>query len=213
MTMSAANCQKTAEVQGYKSIIYTPDDIDKDFRQQNKEILSEPIGAGLWLWKPYVILKALKEIGGVVFYTDAGVSINSPVEMHDTTLYVHDVCIHGDWCKMDTIIYMDSQDHIYKKQLHATFMALRCNEFNLNFVSEWLSYCQIKDLIDDTPSKANNIPTFKHHRYDQAILTNLAYKYNLTLYRPPPGLHKHGRRNPGMGENCRENNFEKRREW
>ncbi len=47
---------------------------------------------------------------------------------------------------------------------------------------EWLAYCNIPWMIDDTPSTIPNHPEFACHRYDQAILCCLAYKYNIVLH-------------------------------
>ena len=43
-----------------RTIAYTPDDIDKDFKQRNKNILSAKKGNGYYLWKPYFLNKAYK---------------------------------------------------------------------------------------------------------------------------------------------------------
>lgn len=55
---------------------YSPNDIDPDFKNKNKYIFSLPRGNGYWLWKPYFILKTLKEKlneGDYLIYTDAGI--------------------------------------------------------------------------------------------------------------------------------------------
>ena len=51
-------------------------DIDKYFRERNKEILSKGRGNGLWLWKPYIINKTMiekLEEGDFLIYTDASI--------------------------------------------------------------------------------------------------------------------------------------------
>lgn len=55
---------------------YKPEDIDINFKNKNKDILSRKRGNGYWLWKPYFILKTLKEKlnkGDFLIYTDAGI--------------------------------------------------------------------------------------------------------------------------------------------
>lgn len=213
MTISAQKCKESAERMGYKSIIFRPKDIDKNFREKNKEILSSPRGAGYWLWKPYFIDRALKEIGGTILYADAGVEIRGRIDVKETTLYVHPSCIHGHWCKMDVLKEMGCEQFAEKKQLYATFMAFKTNDFNKKFVGEWLKYCQIKRYIDDSPSREPNLRGFEEHRYDQAILTNLAYKYDVLLQVRPKSLRKHGKRNPGKGIADERNNYIRRAEW
>lgn len=53
-------------------ISYSDKDIDHEFYEKNKFILTQRRGAGYWLWKPYVILKTLNEMqnGDLLFYLD-----------------------------------------------------------------------------------------------------------------------------------------------
>ena len=57
-----------------KVIEYAPSDLDKAFRDANKDILSQQRGNGYWLWKPYIILNALGKIskGDYLVYLDSG---------------------------------------------------------------------------------------------------------------------------------------------
>ena len=57
-----------------KVIGYTPEDMDDEFREKNKEILSAKKGNGYYLWKPYFLNKAYQELkdGDYLIYTDAG---------------------------------------------------------------------------------------------------------------------------------------------
>ena len=57
---------------------YNPDDLDKDFKEDFKDILKNKRGGGYWIWKPYIIKKKLEEIneGDILIYLDAGCSIN-----------------------------------------------------------------------------------------------------------------------------------------
>ena len=48
--------------------------LNADFVKKNKKILSEKKGNGLYLWKPYFLNKAYRELkdGDYLIYTDAG---------------------------------------------------------------------------------------------------------------------------------------------
>ena len=47
----------------FKTItIYTPGDIDIEFKNKHKNILKYPRGNGYWIWKNYFIKKRLNEI-------------------------------------------------------------------------------------------------------------------------------------------------------
>ena len=67
---------KTACNKGKADVVleFSTKDIDPFFLEQNKKIFSYKRGAGLWLWKPYIIKKALSKInqGDYLFYSDAG---------------------------------------------------------------------------------------------------------------------------------------------
>lgn len=70
--------KKTAILIGKVDEYYSfgPDDIDFEFKKKNQDILSRERGNGYWLWKPYFILKTLKEKlkeGDYLIYTDAGI--------------------------------------------------------------------------------------------------------------------------------------------
>jgi hypothetical protein len=53
---------------------FSPKDIDVNFKNKYSKIFSYKRGYGLWLWKPYFILKTLKELndGDYLFYCDSG---------------------------------------------------------------------------------------------------------------------------------------------
>ena len=44
-----------------KHYSYGPNDLDKVFREKNKDILSRERGNGYWLWKSYIINKTIIE--------------------------------------------------------------------------------------------------------------------------------------------------------
>lgn len=67
-----------------------------------------------------------------------------------------------------------------KDQLESNFILLRNNAMVRGFVDQWLKYCEDPMLLTDIKSP-DEYPDFKDHRHDQAILTALYYKYNLSL--------------------------------
>lgn len=199
MSISGQKCQDSAMALGYNSIYYKPEDIDQSFRDKNSHILEQSRGAGYWLWKPYIIEHALRTIGGTIFYQDSGSLLTKKIDVRDTLLFTHKGCIHGEWCKMDVIMEMGCEEFIYNKQLNASVMIFE--EKDRWFVEEWLHYCQKDGYIDDSPSNIPNIKDFKEHRYDQSILTNLAYKHNMPMaVGMPASIKRHYKRNPGYGK-------------
>lgn len=176
---------------------YGPEDIDKVFAKENKEILEEKRGGGYWLWKPYIILKALEKIeyGTYLFYTDAGM------------VYVHNIhCLINimerdkqdiflstgfapakDWCKRDAFILMDcdnknAADHLL---VSGGYVLLRKTDKSLLFIQEWLMYSKDRRILTDCVNMCGllNYPGFHEHRHDQAILSNLCYLHHIMTYK------------------------------
>src|SRR5678815_1619069 len=78
MTISQEHLITSSLKHGVERVFsYGVKDIDPFFYGVNKEILMAERGAGYWLWKPYVINKALLQLseGDILIYSDAGVKI------------------------------------------------------------------------------------------------------------------------------------------
>lgn len=189
MDISASKAMASALKHGANSsAIYNPTSIDKDYREYYKNILEQPRGAGYWLWKPYFIEKELSSMqdGEFLLYTDAGVEIINDLshltKLDKDILLFRNMYIHEHWCKMDTMYQITGWRSMPIKQCQASAMLFKaCNESRA-FVLRWLAWCEIGNLIDDSPSKMPNHPQFQEHRHDQAILTCLAHKYNIKTW-------------------------------
>lgn len=197
MTTSKERACATARQQG-ADVIYphNTDMISHEFRQNNRETLAAKKGAGFWLWKPYVINEAVHhcEDGDILIYGDAGVEFIAPFQ-HIIDVMDQDIFLfsnghkHVEWCKMDVMKAINGYfiGHSEQwmgvnpatEQVQASVIFLRVNAFTRNFIKEWLLWCQMPGMIDDTPSVMPNVPTFAEHRYDQAILTCLQIKYGI----------------------------------
>lgn len=196
MTTSKEVCCRSAQAQG-ADVVYphNPHMISHEFRQNNRATLAAEKGAGYWLWKPYVINEAVHhcEDGDILIYGDAGVEFIAPFQ-HIIDVMDQDIFLfsnghkHGEWCKMDCIeAIIGTSTHeigisVEHQQVQASVIFFRVNTFTRNFIKEWLLWCQMPGMIDDTPSKVPNVPTFAEHRYDQAILTCLQIKYGISLH-------------------------------
>lgn len=189
---------KTAYDVGGFDLVYENqiEDIDPEFWNKNFHILSHQRGSGMWLWKPYVILEALKKIedGDVLMYSDSGSyfihSIDPLIEILDTTkeglltFTLEEIHNNSKWCKRDVFHYMDLEGMFLKDpQVLASFLIMRKNNFTLKFIEEWLRLCEQENLlVTHIPNKClkPNFLDFVDGREDQAILSLLAYKNNIT---------------------------------
>jgi hypothetical protein len=190
MSISGVKCSESALANGCdKTTLYTPRDIDKAFRTKYDDILSEPRGAGYWLWKPYFIEQGLSKLnnGEYLVYTDAGLLFQDNVK-HLIASMDSDIMVfgnrwrHGDWCRMDVLKAMGCESETDREQLQASCIILRKSALSVEFVRDWLYFCTLNRYITDDISAIPNEPTFREHRHDQAILTNMAMLYGLTWH-------------------------------
>ncbi len=175
------------------------------FYQDNRAILDSPTGMGYWLWKPYIILQALNDAadGDIVVYADSGLEIIASLEP------LFQICHNGNpvllfgngdfsnamWTKRDCFILMNcDQPYFWKApQCDASFCLFQKSESSLRFVREWLEFCRDPRILTDDLNSCNrrNLPDFIEHRRDQSVLSLLAAKYRLSLFRMPSQYGNH----------------------
>ena len=209
--LSHFNSQKrqteSAGIGGFDQIFQCSfNDIDKDFYDKNKVILDQQKGAGFWLWKPYLILKHLKNLteNDFLFYLDSGaLFINriDPLEKICKEQTNGILCFHlneGPYSiktnydcyhtKRDVYITMncDNESYWYSYIINAAMSGWIKNNFTLNFLEEWLCFAQKDDIITDIPSKLGaELPLFRAHRHDQSIFSVLRKKYEIPSFTDP----------------------------
>lgn len=185
-----------------KVISMTPKDIDSEFYEKNKHILSKDIGAGYWLWKPYIISKVLNTISlnDVLVYSDSGIeftdSLRPLISLLDKSkqdvisFHLKDTVMFEErWTKRDTFILMECEDEIYKKtpQIGSSLIIFRKTKKSLDFVDQWLTYCQNENILTDKPNLWNidDDKSFIEHRHDQSVFSLLYKKNKYISYREP----------------------------
>lgn len=180
-------------------ISYSLQDIDKNFFEKNKSILSQKRGNGYWLWKPYFIKKSLELLnsGDFLFYCDSGSYFIKPITpLIDTSLDTGQEIIVFElqfmerfWTKRDAFILMDCDfpKYIETNQRLASFSLWRKTRFTMDFINEYLLYAQDARILTDLENQCGNpnYPGFVEHRHDQSIFSLLTKKYDLEAYRDP----------------------------
>lgn len=191
-----------AATQFKHATVYSKEDIDNDFREANEYVLSRSRGDGYWLWKPFIINKALKKLkrGDILVYCDARYKLYgdlcSKVKDHflihkGSYAYVlkdHHFVLNRrynevDFSKGDSFarIGVKMKKMTEPLQAWAGFIALRqCNE-SFNLVSDWIKYGQDPQIITDDESIADNHENFVENRHDQTVLSLLCKKKNIRL--------------------------------
>jgi hypothetical protein len=180
-----------------RAVCYIRADIDEDFSSRHRNTLSKSIGAGNWLWKPYVVVKALREEleeGDVLFYSDCGahftgsaapaISLCLAQTERPILLFTLDPrYTNRQLTKRDCFFYMglDKPPYPDMNAVLASFILCRKTSSTVSFFEEWLAFAEDERILGDGPNVCGlpNYPGFFEHRYDQAILSLLARKHGI----------------------------------
>ena len=183
----------------FKIVKFNKNDMNTDFVNKNKNILSCQRGGGYWLWKPYIIHKTLTQINDndIVFYIDSSYYfIEDNIEnifldyMKNNNILVwknkpnEKVWYMKNWCKMDVILKYNMYDKIFNKNVEDCWggaLVIKKNKASIKFIKDWLDMCCIYEDITDSSSKAKNSSLFREHRHDQSLLSILLHKNNIKM--------------------------------
>lgn len=190
-------CSQSAKAAGFDEVIsFSINDIDRDFLEKNIKILSQPRGAGYWIWKPYFIKKTLDKMndGDLLVYSDSGSYYQSStqplidiIQKEKTGVLSFELkgLLEKVYTKRDTFSLMGLDEPKYSEssQREATYIWLIKNEFTVKLIDEYLEFAQDERIITDLPSQSENFPEFQDHRHDQSIWSLLCKKYDITPHR------------------------------
>jgi hypothetical protein len=78
----------------------------------------------------------------------------------------------------------DSLEYWDHPQVQATFSIWQKNGKAVEFVDEWLIWCEQREVVTDEPNRLGlpNFDGFVAHRWDQSVLTNLVIKHKLKCF-------------------------------
>ncbi len=186
-------------IEDIRSFEFERDILSSPFFTAHQSILSQKRGLGYWLWKPYIILEVMKTLqdGDIVIYSDCGIEIIDNLrplidicyEKEPVLLFANHNFLNAHFTKRDCFVRMDcdNERYWYSLQCDAAFMLFRKTKFTMHFLNKWMKFCEDAFILTDTPNAAGNenLPGFIDHRHDQSVLSLLAEKYHLNLYRKP----------------------------
>jgi hypothetical protein len=187
------------------------EDVKKsDFYQKNENVLSNEKYMGYWLWKPYIILDAIERLNDndILIYIDAGVEIIDSLESIIEECRINsDIIVCGNandlnnaWTKRDCFVLMgcDSERFWHASHCDASFLMFKKTPTSISFLQQWLGYGTNINIISDLPNVCGlpNLPEYVDHRYDQSILSILAEKFQLPLYRVASQFGNHYKSHP-----------------
>lgn len=178
---------------------YGPESIDIDFFEKNRTVLQHEKGGGYWLWKPYIILDALRKskLGDILMYVDSGCHfikemdhLTGLIETSGQDIIPFEVQHQESaWSKRDAFILMgvDGLGYETSRQRLSGFIMIKNSQFSQNFFEEFLSFSQDIRIVGDYPNVCgfDNFPGFQSNRHDQTVFSLLSKKYKLEAYRDP----------------------------
>lgn len=174
---------------------YSMNDIDANFKDEHADIFQMKRGNGLWLWKPYLIKKALDtmKMGDILFYCDSGACFFRGVKGILLKLEHQDIWLSAlplkekQFTKKLTFELLDCNYEEYKEtaQVSGTFCAFRKSDFSSRFIEEWLQCCCNIGALAPSDDETLEESYFFAHREDQSILSLLAKKYGLMVWSDP----------------------------
>jgi len=164
---------------------------------------------GFWKWKPYIIKHHLEQIADneTLIYHDCNITRYS--YYMNTNTFRENIDFIFEKTGLDIIIPIERPDllckHHCKKEvfetigennddyrnfplLNANRILIKKTQLSVDFINEWLHYCNSGDLI---LPEIENEPDLRWHTHDQAILTVLYKKYinNDKLPKNAPGFY------------------------
>lgn len=198
------SCSESGMKFGFDKVYqYNINDIDEEFFNKNKTILSNTKGAGYWLWKSYFLLKTMDivDYGDYVWYNDSGAEFTSHIdnvfeyvdESEDIILFSTKQFKNKSYTKRDCFYYMNCDSEYYYDSYHlqSSSQIYKKSEKSIEFLNEYLKYCQDERIVSDNVNVCglNDLPENLGHRHDQSILSLLFLKYkddfNLKLHKDP----------------------------
>ena len=167
-------------------ISYGPQDIDADFREAHKDLLSAKRLNGYALWKPYFLNRMIdnSEDGDYIFYLDSGaffirdVRLLLPYVTDEHPIFVTDIpLMECNWTKPSCIEYFHADHLRYTNQIQSGYIFFVVNQYTRDFFREYLDVAQSTRLLvseglgKNEASSKNFGDQFVSHREDQSILS------------------------------------------
>lgn len=196
-------CDSAAAVGFDRVLRMGPEDIQgSTFWQANAGTLSQPRGAGYWLWKPYLIAQVLTTLrpDDLLVYCDAGrndfhLLTGFPARLATRARAAPQgfllgplIAQHGPlahWTKRDCLhlMGMDRPDILRRPMVQATWSFWTPSAAAHAFLAAWQAACEDPRCLTDAPNTLGlpDYPGFTDHRHDQSVLTLLAYRHDAAV--------------------------------
>jgi hypothetical protein len=178
----------------------TPQSIS-DFIKQHKAIFDNYTkGFGLWLWKPFIILKYLEvmEEGDLLFYQDAGGSIIQTkqkrfdeycqiLQLSQKPIITFSVPAYREihFQKLSLLKRFDlqyNQDFLNSEHIESGVVMMRKCQFTVDFIKHWLDTMIEQDYLFAKDDIGDELPSFIAYKEDQSVLSLLIKLHKVQYY-------------------------------
>lgn len=179
------------EIHHYTEENIPTNDFEKQFYEKYKTDYF-----GFYSFKPLIILDVFNKIpfGDVVLYHDVGrpeYNFEFKKNIRNTAMLVNKEYLgigvgrgmfsHNEYTRDDCFKLMNCDDVNLRNsfQLAANWGFYQKNHMVVEFINLWKHWCFTYDVVRTEHDGEKNHINFKSHRWDQSILTNLHFLYNL----------------------------------
>lgn len=188
------------EVGGFDRVVSVgPQEIDADFRARHRQTLAARYGNGYWLWKPYFVMRTLRDLaeGDFLFYCDSGAYFVAPIDPlveicrrdGQDVLPFENNRPEKTCTKRDALVALDCDrpQIVESSQRHSSFMLWRKSAWSLQFAEQWLTLSEDARLLTDSRNEMGlpNYAGFIKHHHDQSLFSLLTKQRGLAGYRCP----------------------------
>ena len=180
--------------------IYTMNDIEPFYKNNNSHLFKYKRLAGYAIWKPYIILKHLTQMdeGDILCYNDSKyLWLKNVREFENNILTNNNIGVYSNrpnsgkhvekvWTKFDAYVLMNIRNTpniTDTPQAWSGFILLRKSIETIVFISEWTTFNQDNRIVSDIRSIFGpNDNSFQENRHDQTILSLLCKKWNIPFF-------------------------------
>ena len=174
--------------------VFSQKDISKEFKLKFKNVFSDELGGGYWIWKIYILdlmLKKTKE-NDIFLYLDAGSTINIKARkrmneyfeiLHESDKSFLRFSIDKKekyWTSKEVFNYFDlniNSNFGESDQLAGGIIFVKNNATSKNFVKEFYDLLDYDEKLITNFYNKNQIKGFNSPRHDQSIFSILGKKY------------------------------------
>ena len=154
-------------------------------------LFSQKRGGGYWLWKPYIIMEALKTLDDedILCYVDCGCKLYNDKEWDkwfeylatNDAIFFQTGGLNKNWTRKSLLEYEGLSVPTHFKELYqcqSTLMLAKKSALPL-FETYYQTMAEHPECVLDVPAEEKHLesPDFIEHRHDQSVLTSCIYHY------------------------------------